>query len=750
MWSKTNEDLTNEMMQHLKSNQSGFNPVYMMADSGARGSRSQIRQLAGMRGLMAKPSGDIIELPIRSNFKEGLSVIEFFISTNGARKGLADTALKTADAGYLTRRLVDIAQDVVVNEDDCGTINGIDMSALKDGEEVVESLADRIQGRFTLERVKHPITGEVLVDVNEEISDQLAQDIESAGIETVRIRTVLTCEAKYGVCRKCYGRNLGDNRTVNIGEAVGIVAAQSIGQPGTQLTMRTFHIGGAATKTSEENRTYVRYPAVVRELTGNIVQVPDGSYLFTRKGHIHVSRIIGTYERQKGTKVLVEDDQKIVKGQAVLKKGKEEITAPDNAYSLVRKDKVLLVTQEQRLEIRSGAEVLVEPGQILEANEPIASFDPFSEPIIAEVGGTVRFQDIVKGTTLKEEVNEDTGNIEQKINEVSLETLQPRIVIEGEDGEDLATYHLPGAAYLSVSDGEKIDSGYTVAKILKESVKTRDITGGLPRVGELFEARRPKNAAVLAQISGTVRFKAIQKGKRVIVVEDAWGKEYKHSVSMGSHLLVREDDEVEAGETLSDGQIDPHDVLQILGENALQRYLVNEVQEVYRLQGVNINDKHIGVIIRQMMRKVEILQVGDTNFIFGQQIDKYKFHSENRKVIREGGQPAVGRPLLLGITRASLNIDSFISAASFQETTRVLTNAAIAGSTDSLRGLKENVIIGHLIPAGTGMRSYKNIRLFDEHRDDLDEHMREILEARAQERDEEEESEEPREEAEVL
>jgi DNA-directed RNA polymerase subunit beta' len=750
VWSKTNEDLTNEMMRNLKSDKGGFNPVYMMANSGARGSRSQIRQLAGMRGLMAKPSGDIIELPIRSNFKEGLSVIEFFISTNGARKGLADTALKTADAGYLTRRLVDIAQDVVVNDEDCGTINGLDMRALKDGEEVVESLADRIRGRFTLERVKHPITGEILVDVNEEISDELAEEIEAAGIETVRIRTVLTCESKHGVCRKCYGRNLANNRTVKIGEAVGIVAAQSIGQPGTQLTMRTFHIGGAATKTSEENRTYVRYPAVVRELSGNIVQVPDGSYLFTRKGHIHVSRIIASYPREKGAKVLVEDDQKIVKGQPVMKKGKEEIEAPDNAYGMVLKDKLLLITQEQRLEIRSGAEVLVEVGQILEANEPIASFDPFSEPIIAEVGGTVRFQDIVKGTTLKEEVNEDTGNIEQKITEFTLESLQPRIIIEGKDGEDLATYYLPGSAYLSVNDGEKVGAGYTIAKILQESVKTRDITGGLPRVGELFEARRPKNAAVLAQISGIVRFRPIQKGKRVIVVEDPYEKEYKHSVSMGSHLIVREGDEVEAGEMLSDGQVDPHDVLQILGENALQRYLVNEVQEVYRLQGVNINDKHIGVIIRQMMRKVEILQVGDTNFIFGQQIDKYKFHEENRKVIREGGQPAVARPLLLGITRASLNIDSFISAASFQETTRVLTNAAIAGSTDSLRGLKENVIIGHLIPAGTGMRAYKNIRLFDEHRDDLDEHMREILEARAQERDDEEESEEPREEAEVL
>ncbi len=752
VWSKTNEELTNVMMSQLKTDRKGFNPVYMMATSGARGSRSQIRQLAGMRGLMAKPSGDIIELPIRSNFREGLSVIEFFISTNGARKGLADTALKTADAGYLTRRLVDIAQDVVVTEDDCGTINGIEMVALKDGEEVVESLADRIQGRFTLERVKHPITGEVLVDVNEEISDDLALAIEEAGIEHVRIRTVLTCEASHGVCRKCYGRNLADNRTVDVGEAVGIIAAQSIGQPGTQLTMRTFHIGGAATKSSEENQTYLKYPVLIRNITGHIVTVKNGSRLFTRKGFVTASRILAEFEIAKKEKVLVGDGEKVIKGQAIAMKGGEEITSPDNAYAAIKDGKLLLTAQEQRLEVRNGAELMVEEGDVLAAEEPIAVFDPFSEPIISEVSGTIRFKDIVQGTTLKEEVNEDTGNIEKKITEFTLETLQPRIIVEGADGEELAIYYLPGSAYLNVDNGDEVQAGRTLAKLLKESVKTRDITGGLPRVGELFEARRPKNGSILAQVSGTVHFRPITKGKRVIVVEDAYGKEYKHLVPMGKHLLVREDDLVEAGEMLCDGNIDPHDILLILGENALQTFLVNEVQEVYRLQGVNINDKHIGVIIRQMMRKVEILQVGDTNFIYGQQIDKYRFHDENRKVVREGGQPAVARPLLLGITRASLNIDSFISAASFQETTRVLTNAAISGSSDTLRGLKENVIIGHLIPAGTGMRNYKNIKLFDEHRDDLDAHMQEILEARARERIEdesEEEEKENREEAEV-
>jgi len=750
VWSKTNEDLTNVMMSNLKEDNFGFNPVYMMANSGARGSRSQIRQLAGMRGLMAKPSGDIIELPIRSNFKEGLSVIEFFISTNGARKGLADTALKTADAGYLTRRLVDIAQDVVTTEDDCGTINGIEMTALKDGEEIVETLSDRIAGRYTLERVKHPITGEIIVDVNEEVSDENAEAIEAAGIESVRIRTVLTCEAHHGVCRYCYGRNLATNLPVQIGEAVGIIAAQSIGQPGTQLTMRTFHIGGAATKSSEENRTYLRYPVLVKEVQGNTVELSSGVKLLTRKGTVIVARILEQLEFDKKDKLSVSDGDKVVKGQTVMKRGKTEVAAEANAYAVVKEDDnlLLLIAQDQTMEIRNGAEVLVSPGDVVAAEEPIALFDPFSEPIICEFDGTVGFKDVVQGTTLKEEINEDTGNVEKKITEFTLESLQPRILIKDESGEELATYYLPGSAYLNVENGERVRAGRTLAKLLRESVKTRDITGGLPRVGELFEARRPKTGTVLAQVSGTVDFRPIVKGKRVLVVEDEYGREFKHLVPMGKHLLVRQGDTVRAGEMLCDGPVDPHDVLQILGENALQTFLVNEVQEVYRLQGVVINDKHIGVIIRQMMRKVEIVGVGDTNFIFGQQIDKYRFHEENRKVMREGGQPAVARPLLLGITRASLNIDSFISAASFQETTRVLTNAAIAGSTDLLRGLKENVIIGHLIPAGTGIRDYKNIKLFDEHREDLDAHMQQILEQRARERELEEQQ--AKEEAELL
>jgi DNA-directed RNA polymerase subunit beta' len=715
VWSATNELITNELMKELKDDRSGFNPVYMMANSGARGSRSQIRQLGGMRGLMAKPSGDIIELPIRSNFKEGLSVIEFFISTNGARKGLADTALKTADAGYLTRRLVDIAQDVVINEEDCGTINGLEMRSIKDGEEIVESLKDRIVGRFTIERVKHPITNEVIIDVNQEINDEIAAYIEEAGVESVRIRTVLTCESKHGVCVKCYGRNLAKNKTVEIGEAVGIIAAQSIGQPGTQLTMRTFHIGGAATKISEENRIYLHYPVYIKGIKGNVVDLDNGNKLFTRKGLIKVSKILESFDIQEGDKLLVKDGTSLLSHEPIpiIERNKQKITTKEVGYVQYKDNQLLIIAQEQKVDVRNGAELLMKIGDMVKTDETIAFFDPFSEPIIAEFAGTVKFEDIILGTTLKEEINEDTGKIEKKIMEFTLETLQPRLVILDKDGVELAKYFLPGGAYMNVEDGETVKSGRVLAKLLKESVKTRDITGGLPRVGELFEARKPKNASVLAKISGTVGFKGIVKGKRIIVITDPFAKEFKHQIPMGKHLLVRDGDEVEAGEMLCDGNIDPHDVLHILGENALQSYLMNEIQEVYRLQGVNINDKHIGIIIRQMMRKVEIIQVGDTNFIYGQQVERYRFHEENHKVIREGGQPAVARPLLLGITRASLNIDSFISAASFQETTRVLTNASIAGSIDFLHGLKENVIIGHLIPAGTGMRKYRDVKIID-------------------------------------
>ena len=747
VWSTTNDDLTNELMKELEADKQGFNPVHMMANSGARGSRSQIRQLAGMRGLMAKPSGDIIELPIRSSFKEGLDVTEFFISTNGARKGLADTALKTADAGYLTRRLVDIAQDVVVNEVDCGTINGIDQSAIKDGEEIVEPLRDRIAGRFTLERVRHPITRDILVNVNEEITDDIAELIERIGVESVRIRTVLTCESKQGVCQKCYGRNLANNRTVEIGEAVGIIAAQSIGQPGTQLTMRTFHIGGAATQVSEENRVYLRYPVYVREVHGTTVTRENGNLLFSRKGYLVVNKVIQQIARQPDDEVLVENGQQVLGEAELLRRDGSAILAEDVGFIFFHEDQILIIAQPKRVEVRNGSELLVTAGRVVPADETIAYFDPFAEPIIAEVSGRVRFEDIVLGTTLKEEINEDTGKIEKKITEFPLESLQPRIIVVDAEENEAATYYLPGQAYLNVEDGEEVVAGRVVAKLLKESVKTRDITGGLPRVGELFEARRSKSPAVLAKIGGLVKFKGISKGKRSINVIDPFDKEYKHAVPMGKHLLVRDGDTVEAGELLCDGGIDPHDILQILGENELQRYLVNEIQEVYRLQGVKINDKHIGVIIRQMMKKIEIVGVGDTTFIYGQQVDRHTFNEENHKVMREGGQPAVAQPLLLGITRASLNIDSFISAASFQETTRVLTNSSIAGASDRLSGLKENVIIGHLIPAGTGMRQYRDVKLFDENMENLDVKIQRILEQRRQEELEREAAEQELDEA---
>ncbi|MDR2433042.1 MAG: DNA-directed RNA polymerase subunit beta' [Treponema sp.] len=736
VWTKTNEDLTNIMMKTLEADRDGFNSIYMMANSGARGSRNQIRQLAGMRGLMAKPKGEIIELPIRSNFKEGLSVIEFFISTNGARKGLSDTALKTAEAGYLTRRLVDIAQDVVVNEDDCGTINGISYSAIKDGEDIVEPLSDRIVGRYTLERVRHPITGELIIDVNEEITEAIAAQIDAAGVETVRIRTVLTCEAKHGVCRRCYGRNLATNRSVDIGEAVGTIAAQSIGQPGTQLTMRTFHIGGVATKVSEENRTFLKYPVYIREVSGAHVELSDGRWLFTRKGHAVVNKVMKEYKLEPSDKLLAEDGKRINRGDVIIERGGKDILSPEIAYAMILKSPdgtsktLYLIGQEQKIEIRNGSEFVVKKGTVVEAEKTIATFDPFSDPIIAEKGGIVKYEDIISGTTLKEDINMETGNIEKQITEFQLESKQPRIYIVDEGDNEVASYFLPGGAYIQVDEGEKINAGRTIAKTLKESAKAMDITSGLPRVSELFEARKPKSPAVLAQVSGTVYFRGIAKGKRKVTVEDAFGKEYPHLIPMSKRLLVRDGDTVEAGEALCVGLTDPHDVLHILGEGTLQRYLMDEIQQVYRLQGVSINDKHIGVIVRQMLRKVEIRSVGDTKFIYGQMVDKYRFHEENNRVIAEGGQPAVAQPLFQGITKASLNIDSFLSAASFQETTRVLTNAAIAGSTDYLRGLKENIIIGHPIPAGTGMKRYRNIKLYDEDRQDMDEYMHGILEKR--------------------
>jgi DNA-directed RNA polymerase subunit beta' len=736
VWQKTNESLSKILMDTLRKDQDGFNSIYMMADSGARGSPRQISQVGAMRGLMSKPNGDIIELPIRSNFKEGLSIIEFFISTNGSRKGLADTALKTSTAGYMTRRLVDVAQDVVVNEEDCGTINGISYSAIKNGEDIVEPLRDRIVGRYTLEPVQHPINKEVIVDADEEITEELARKIEEAGVESVRIRTVFTCDSKHGVCAKCYGRNLANNRPVDIGEAVGTVAAQSIGQPGTQLTLRTFHSGGVASNTAEENRIFMKYPIYIRDITGTHVVLENKHWLFTRKGFMYINRVFEHYSPEEGDTLLVEDNTRISRGTAVLSRASgEQIVAKEHANVMVRvnaegKSTVYLLGQEQKVEIRNGSEMMARAGDLVEAGKTIATFDPFSDPIIAEASGTVKYDDIIPGTTLREELDQETGNVEKQISEFQIESKQPRIFLVDDEGNEVANYFLPGGAYLQVEEDEKIRAGKIIAKTLNESAKSIDITSGLPRVSELFEARRPKNPSVLAEVSGVVHFKGISKSKRIIIVEDIFGKEFKHLIPMSKRLLVRDGDTVEAGAPLCVGAIDAHDILRILGETALQRYLMDEIQKVYRLQGVSINDKHIGVIVRQMLRRVEIVAVGDTRFIFGQMVDKYTFKEENERVMAEGGQAAVARPLFQGITRASLAIDSFLSAASFQETTKVLTNAAISGSTDYLRGLKENIIIGHPIPAGTGMKRYRNMKLYDQSNQDLDEQMNQILEYR--------------------
>ena len=738
VWSKTNEELTTIMMDTLAKDQDGFNTIYMMATSGARGSRNQIRQLAGMRGLMAKPSGDIIELPIRSNFKEGLNVIEFFISTNGARKGLADTALKTADAGYLTRRLVDIAQDVVVNEEDCGTINGIEYSAVKSGDEVIESLSERIVGKYTLERVEHPISHELLIDVNEYITDEIAAKIEEAGVQTVKLRTVLTCESKHGVCVKCYGRNLARNKIVEIGEAVGIIAAQSIGQPGTQLTMRTFHVGGTASSTTEENHITFKYPVIIKDILGTSIQLDDGNLLFTRRGTLLFEKVLKEYTLAAGDSVVVETGVRILRDDVLYTAADGTVVkSPLNAFAYLNGSTLYLTAPEQKTEIRNGSTVVIKKGDYVPATSIIATFDPYNEPILAEQDGFVRFEDIIPGSTLEEEVNDETGVVERHISELKSDmTLQPRVFISDESGNALGFYYLPDGAQLMVEEDTQIKAGTVIAKLAKAAARTQDITGGLPRVSELFEARRPKAPAVLAQVAGTVSFKGLLKGKRIVIVKDHYGKDYKHLVPMSKRLLVRDGDTVEAGERLCDGNLDPHDILAILGENALQNYLMNEIRDVYRMQGVSINDKHIGVIVRQMLRKIEVVSVGDTRFIYGQQVDKYHFHAENKRVTAEGGQPAIARPMFQGITKAALNIDSFISAASFQETTKVLTNAAIAGKVDELRGLKENVVIGHLIPAGTGMPQYRSVKLFDKNMGDLDEQVNEILERRKRELEE--------------
>ena len=748
VWTKANDKLTNIMMDKLAKDKDGFNTIYMMATSGARGSKKQISQLAAMRGLMQKPNGDIIELPIRANFKEGLSVIEFFISTNGARKGLSDTALKTADAGYMTRRLVDVSQNVVVNEEDCGTINGIDYTAIKDGETIVESLASRIEGHYSIERVLDPVSGELLCDVNQYIDKDLAEKIDKAGVESVKLRTVLTCESKYGICVKCYGKDLARNKIVEVGEAVGTIAAQSIGQPGTQLTLRTFHTGGAAETTSDDDRIKMKYDVFIKSVSGRksmdefdsdeypgYVVTEKGDWLFTRRGHMIVAKLFKKYELQDGDELAVRDGAFVRKENEIIRRAGGNVLASDSGFVLVKDDgrTVYLVSRDQKVSIENGSTIykdFVAANCVVNAGVPVGKFEAHNEPVIAEQTGVVRFEDIIEGETLEAQKDAETDNVNYFISDRHLDTKQPRIWIADDAGNELGSYNMPTGARLLVKDGQSVTKGERLAEIKKAATKANDITLGLPRVSELFEARKPKDPTVLAKITGKVKFGKIMKGKRTICIEGEYGRKIDHQIPMTKRLLVRDGDWVEAGEMLCDGVADPHEVLEIKGENELQNFLMDQIQSVYRTQGVKINDKHIGIIIRQMLKKVEIVAVGDTKFIFGDQVDKWVFRAENDRVTKDGGEPAIAKPMFLGISKAALGTDSFISASSFQETTRVLTTAAIKGSVDHLRGLKENVIIGHMIPAGTGMRQYSHIKLSDSYSEDLDARMNEILEQR--------------------
>jgi DNA-directed RNA polymerase subunit beta' len=637
-----------------------FNPIFMMADSGARGSRLQIRQLAGMRGLMAKPSGEIIESPITANFREGLNVLEYFISTHGARKGLADTALKTADAGYLTRRLVDVAQEVIVCEADCGTLNGITVSAIIEGDEVVVSLKDRIVGRTALDNIVDIITDEVIVGAGTEITEEKADMIERLGIERIRIRSVLTCESGKGVCTKCYGRNLATGRVVELGEAVGVIAAQSIGEPGTQLTMRTFHIGGTASRVVEQSFIKSKNKGLIKYHSLRATAKNKEFIVLNRSGSVSINdkqgRELERYPLAQGAFLSIADGEEVAKGVAFVR------------------------------------------------------WDPYTFPVLTEVSGQVKYEDLKEDITVREELNPVTKLTERVVVEHKQE-YHPQILILDEEKEVAGIYPIPTGAHILVKDGQKVEAGDLLGKIPRLVVKTRDITGGLPRVAELFEARRPKDPAVISEIDGFVEFGETKKGQRVIIVKSTTGMQREYVIPHGKHPNVYKGDKVIAGQQLTDGPVVLQDILRVCGDKVLQEYLVNEVQEVYRLQGVRINDKHIELIIRQMLKKVRIEDPQDTEFLATQQVDKWKFQKENARVIKKGGKPAQATPLLLGITKASLTTESFISAASFQETTRVLTDAAASGKRDDLFGLKENVIVGHLIPAGTGFRDHRDIEV---------------------------------------
>ncbi len=668
IWHRVTENVSAEMFREMKeveAERGEFNPINLMADSGARGSREQVRQLAGMRGLMSKPSGEVIETPIHANFREGLSVLQYFISTHGARKGLADTALKTADSGYLTRRLVDVAQDVIVTEHDCGTIDGIVVGAIMEGGDILEALRDRLVGRVSQEDIFDPMTGEQLLVVGDSITEKMANGIQAAGIERVRIRSVLTCETRRGVCASCYGRNLATGRAVDLGEAVGVIAAQSIGEPGTQLTMRTFHFGGTASRVTEQSRHASRNIGWVKLIN------------------------VATVDSREGDLVVVNRNGKLV---LVDEAGREL----------------------ERHPLTYGSHLLVHENQKVEPGTDLVEWDPFTSAILSEVAGRVEFHDIVEGENVREETDKVTGLSHRIIVEASQnEKRAPAVVVVGAEEK---RYLLPSGSHLWVNDGHDVHPGDTLAKIPRETTKTKDITGGLPRVQELFEARSPREPAVITEIDGTVRLgKEIIKGNREITVENEAGESLSYQIPRHIHVNVQDGEYVTAGDPLIGEamNINPHDILQVKGEKELQRYLVDKIQEVYRSQSVAINDKHVEVIVRQMMRSVKIEEVGDTDFLIDEQVDRWRFKEENERVTAAGGTPAIGRPLLLGITKASLSTESFISAASFQETTRVLTEAAISGKVDHLRGLKENVIVGRVIPAGTGMDYYHEFHIED-------------------------------------
>ncbi|MCK4691463.1 MAG: DNA-directed RNA polymerase subunit beta', partial [Desulfuromonadales bacterium] len=681
IWAKCTEDIAGTMLGNIAVDKirsedgkevevSSFNAIHMMADSGARGSAQQIRQLAGMRGLMAKPDGSIIETPITANFREGLTVLQYFISTHGARKGLADTALKTANSGYLTRRLVDVAQDAIITEQDCDTLDGIEVSTLTEGGEVIERLGDRILGRVALDDIVDPVTDELLVESNQMIDEDLMIKVEEAGIEKVKIRSVLTCKSKRGICALCYGRDLARGHLVNLGEAVGVIAAQSIGEPGTQLTMRTFHIGGTASRRAEQTALEARFDGSLKFIDLNTVDDSNGfPIVMNRKGEVAVVDSTGR--------------------------------------------------EKERYAVVYGARLTRQEGGEVKSGDVLAEWDPYTVPIITEVTGRIKFGDIIEGLTMEEHIDEVTGMSRKVITPSKDPNSRPRISIGSKDGSTVqlpgargeARYLMPVGANIVVAEGDQVQAGDVIAKIPRETTKTKDITGGLPRVAELFEARKPKEHAVITEIDGIVSFGKDLKGKRRVVVTPEVGEPKEYLIAKGKHISVHEGDFVRAGEPLMDGSSNPHDILAVLGEKELAKYLVDEIQEVYRLQGVKINDKHIETIVRQMLRRVRVVEPGDSTWLAGEHVEKNNFERVNAKIRAKGGKPAIAEPMLLGITKASLSTDSFISAASFQETTKVLTEAAVSGKVDYLRGLKENVIMGRLIPAGTGLARYKDLEV---------------------------------------